>query len=52
MSTTSKLWIALGTLLGITFAVLLWMGQEIYHQAPPVPDRVVDARRADDLYAR
>ncbi len=44
MSTTSKLWIALGTLLGITFAVLLWMGQEIYHQAPPVPDRVVDAR--------
>ena len=29
-----------GTLLGITFAVLLWMGREIYHQAPPVPERV------------
>ena len=42
MSTTSRLWIALASLLAITFAVLLGMGREIYHQAPPVPDRVVD----------
>jgi len=40
MSTTTRLWIALGTLLGVTFAVLLWMGREIYHQAPPLPERV------------
>ncbi|HVT33647.1 MAG TPA: nitric-oxide reductase large subunit, partial [Rhodanobacteraceae bacterium] len=46
MSTTTKLWIALGTLLGVTFLVLLGMGREIYHQAPPVPERVVDASGA------
>ncbi|MBA8889342.1 nitric oxide reductase subunit B [Dokdonella fugitiva] len=40
MSTTSRLWIALGCLLGATFAVLLWMGREIHHQAPPLPERV------------
>jgi len=40
MSTTSRLWIALGCLLGVTFAVLLWMGREIHHQAPPLPERV------------
>jgi len=43
MSTTTRLWIALGSLLGVTFAVLLWMGREIYHDAPPMPDRVVSA---------
>lgn len=43
MSTTSRLWIALAGLLGITFAVLLWTGREIYHKAPPMPDRVVAA---------
>jgi nitric oxide reductase subunit B len=43
MSTTTRLWIALGSLLAITFAVLLGMGRQIYHQAPPVPERVVAA---------
>ncbi len=43
MSTTNRLWIALGSLLAITFAVLLGMGRQIYHQAPPVPERVVAA---------
>ena len=41
MSTTRRLWIALGLLLGSTFAVLLWMGSEIHRQAPPLPQRVV-----------
>jgi nitric oxide reductase subunit B len=41
MSTTRRLWIALGLLLGTTFAVLLWMGSEIHRQAPPLPERVV-----------
>ena len=43
MSTTTRLWIALGSLLAVTFAVLLGVGREIYHQAPPVPERVVAA---------
>ncbi len=41
MSTTRRLWIALGLLLGTTFAVLLWMGNEIHRQAPPLPEQVV-----------
>src|SRR5690606_14606241 len=41
MSTTRRLWIALGLLLGATFAVLLWMGREIHRTAPPLPERVV-----------
>ncbi len=41
MSTTRRLWIALGLLLGVTFTVLLWMGREIHRSAPPLPDRVV-----------
>ncbi|MBX3698965.1 MAG: nitric-oxide reductase large subunit [Dokdonella sp.] len=43
MSTTRRLWIALGLLLGTTFAVLLWMGSEIHRLAPPLPERVVAA---------
>ncbi len=41
MSTTKRLWIALGSLLAATFAVLLWTGEQIYQQAPPIPDKVV-----------
>jgi len=51
MSTTSRLWIALGCLLTATFAVLLWMGREIYHDAPPLPERVV-AANGQVLYTR
>src|SRR5690606_19105875 len=43
MSTTRRLWIALGLLLGATFAVLLWMGREIHRSAPPLPERIVSA---------
>jgi nitric oxide reductase subunit B len=51
MSTTTRLWFALGSLLGVTFAVLLWMGREIYHDAPPMPERVV-AASGDVIFTR
>lgn len=37
-----KLWIALGAVILISFAVLLYYGNEIYQQAPPVPEKVLD----------
>ncbi|MBS0516390.1 MAG: nitric-oxide reductase large subunit [Proteobacteria bacterium] len=43
MSTSRRLWIALGLLLASTFAVLLWMGGEIHRTAPPLPEKVVTA---------
>jgi nitric oxide reductase subunit B len=43
MSNTRKLWIGLAVLLVVSFAVLLLMGNQIYRQAPPVPDNVVAA---------
>ncbi len=51
MSTTKRLWLALGGLLGVTFAVLLWMGREIYQQAPPIPEQVVTTS-GQTLYTR
>jgi len=30
----------------VTFAVLLWQGTEVHRQAPPIPERVVDAQGA------
>ena len=43
MDNTRKLWVGLGTLLALSFAVLLYMGGEIHRQAPPMPERVVSA---------
>ena len=37
-----KLWIALGAVILISFAVLLYFGSKIYQKAPPVPEQVVD----------
>ena len=37
-----KLWIALLLVVGISFAVLLYYGNQIYQKAPPVPEQVVD----------
>ena len=42
MTTQRRLWTGLGLLLLASFGVLLWMGREIYHTMPPVPQRVVD----------
>jgi len=46
VSTERKLWLWLGSLLTVTFAVLLWQGTEVHRQAPPIPERVVDAQGA------
>ena len=37
-----KLWISLGLVILISFAVLIYYGNEIYQKAPPVPEQVVD----------
>jgi nitric oxide reductase subunit B len=36
-----RLWVALGVVIVLSFAVLLYYGSEIYRQAPPVPKRVI-----------
>ncbi|HEY6134492.1 MAG TPA: nitric-oxide reductase large subunit [Rubrivivax sp.] len=51
MSTTRKLWLGLGTLLTVGFAILLWMGGEIFRQAPPMPEAVV-TDKGDTVYTR
>jgi nitric oxide reductase subunit B len=51
MDSTRKLWIGLGTLLALSFGVLLFMGGEIYRKAPPLPERVATAS-GDVLYTR
>jgi nitric oxide reductase subunit B len=43
MSDTRKLWISLAVLLIVSFGVLLWTGDQIYQQAPPMPERVVSS---------
>jgi nitric oxide reductase subunit B len=41
MSTTRRLWLGLAALLIVGFGTLLWMGGEVYRQAPPMPEAVV-----------
>jgi nitric oxide reductase subunit B len=36
-------WIVLGLVTLVTFGVLLWGGTEIWRQAPPIPEAVVDS---------
>lgn len=38
---TRKLWLIFLAVLTVSFAVLLIFGREIYHQAPPVPEKVM-----------
>jgi len=40
--TQKKLWIAFALVVGISFAVLLYYGNQIYQQAPPVPEQVIN----------
>lgn len=54
MSTTKRLWIGLGLLLATTFSILLFMGNEVFRVAPPMPERIVSEEgqvvfTADDL---
>ena len=51
MSTTRRLWLGLAALLIVGFSTLLWMGGEIYRQAPPMPEAVV-AADGTTLYTR
>ncbi|MFH1121071.1 MAG: nitric-oxide reductase large subunit [Bacteroidota bacterium] len=41
MKPEKKLWIGFAFVVGISFAVLLYYGYQIYQQAPPVPEKVV-----------
>jgi nitric oxide reductase subunit B len=41
MTNIKKLWVGLAGLLVVSFSILLFMGGEIYRQAPPMPERVV-----------
>lgn len=38
-----KLWYSLAAVIVISFSVLLYFGREIYRQAPPIPEKIVDA---------
>jgi nitric oxide reductase subunit B len=48
---TKKLWVFLIGLLVVSFSVLLWAGNEIYHKAPPMPEMVV-SEEGRQLYSR
>src|SRR3954454_17507731 len=41
MNTNKRLWIGLGTLLVLSFSVLLWVGTEIHRVMPPIPANVI-----------
>ncbi|GFE88290.1 nitric-oxide reductase large subunit [Steroidobacter agaridevorans] len=41
MNASRRLWVGLGVLLLLSFAVLLWVGGEIHRVMPPVPSAVV-----------
>jgi nitric oxide reductase subunit B len=36
-----RLWLVLAAVVVLSFAVLGWIGTRIYHEAPPIPERVV-----------
>jgi len=38
--TVKRLWIILAVSMAIMFSILLFFGQKIYQQAPPIPDRI------------
>ncbi len=46
MHATRKLWTWLGIICALSFAVLGWVGKEIYLTAPPIPQRVVASEGA------
>lgn len=44
MRATRKLWTWLAVICAASFAVLGWVGKEIYLSAPPIPQQVVSSR--------
>jgi len=51
MTSTRKLWIALFTLLVISFGILLAIGRDISFKMPPLPERVV-SETGETVYTR
>ena len=51
MANSRKLWLWLGTIFLISFAILGQLGWDMYVKAPPVPERVV-VENGDALYTR
>ena len=49
--TIRRLWLILASSMILMFAVLLYFGREIYHQAPPIPERV-ETVSGEVLYTR
>lgn len=41
--TTKRLWLGLALVMGISFAILIFFGTDIYRQAPPIPKAVLSA---------
>lgn len=41
MKATTRLWTAFGLVVGLSFAVLIYYGFEIYQKAPPIPVKVL-----------
>src|SRR5512140_3576701 len=50
MHATRKLWTWLGLICVLSFAVLGWVGTEIYVAAPPIPNKIVTSQ-GDVLYS-
>jgi nitric oxide reductase subunit B len=44
MHATRKLWTWLAVICALSFAILGWVGTEIYVKAPPIPDQVVSTQ--------
>ena len=44
MHASRKLWIWLGLICALSFAVLGWVGTEIYVAAPPIPQKIVSSQ--------
>ena len=51
MSITKRLWLGLAALLIASFAVMAWLGVDLIHTAPPIPNRVI-AANGQVLYTR
>ena len=52
MEYSKKLWLWLGGIFILSFAVLGLIGREIYVEAPPVPEKVVTASILDAMMPR
>ena len=50
MHATRRLWVWLGVVFLLSFAVLGWMGREIYLAAPPIPEKVI-SEKGDVLFS-